>query len=121
MQLLQTGRQSVVINGHTVEALVIIRWDYEHDVDFSHWDEETKNDTIKDLEAMKTNCVYLQVEVHFHGLEGSDSLGQVFARSSEFKKDLLETVSAHDMVKEAIKDLEAKVNELAPILQGLTQ
>lgn len=119
MQVLKdaTKRMNFKINGHLVQGLVTVKYDYETDMDFSYWDDEAKKQTIKDLDAGRVAALYVQVEVHFEGLTGLDSLGQVFVRNSAFDKDLTQTVSDHAMIQTAIDDLTKQVLELAPKLQ----
>ena len=118
MQLIKAFKGQAKIEGLIKKTLVSIEVESD-DVDFSYWDEEAKNDTIKSLDKGLTECLWVKVTVRFADLahfEGSDSLGQVFVRSNVgYSKDIMQTVSIHDMVQNATDDL------VAQVLQGKSQ
>lgn len=117
----QTKKINFKINGHDVEAIVSIKFDYESDPDFSFWDEELKIETQDAIASGKTSCIYVQAEIHFEGLTGMDSLGMVFVRNSSFNKDVMQSVDDHGMIDNAKADLIAQVFSLATKLAKYTK
>lgn len=118
MQLLSAKPIDLTIEGLVKRAVVSIRYDLDHDIDFSYWDAETAKATQNDLERGRVLCLYIQVEVKFSdldGFEGVDSLGQVFVRPSSHDKDILQTVKDHGMIDNASQDL------IDRVLKGVEQ
>lgn len=119
MQHIKTIKTTASIEGLVKNVVVTIEIDHD-DCDFSYWDESLKNETIKDLDAGRVSCVWVNVRASFSELshfEGSDSLGNVFLRGSYdlAQKDLKQTVKDHAMVKNAISDL------ITNVLNGKSQ
>lgn len=109
MELVKVLKKNAKIEGLSKAVLVSIEIESD-DADFSYWDADLAKQTKIDLEANRVSCVWVRVTARFTDLahyEGQDSLGQVFVRSTHAMavKDVLQTVSIHDMVKTSIDDL----------------
>jgi hypothetical protein len=125
MQLLKgnEGRKVMVeVNGHMVEAVVSVMWDYEdtHPVsgeDFDFGDSQANDDYEARFFRGELSNVMVTVRVMAEGLEGLDHLGACHVTSRDFETDLMQLVNDHDMIGQASDELKTNIIEAASRLQ----
>lgn len=100
--------------GKELKASVIISTAYEEGApafDYGSDEENAEMQRKFDNGTLGNFCV--KVSAHFMGLEGTDYLGQVFARHDE---DILETVEDYGMIKNAVGELHNNLFDLTAAL-----
>lgn len=72
---------------------------------------------VEAVQSGGCDVVTVLVEVSLGDVTGGDSLGQVFVYSSE---DIDQTISEHHMIKEALTDLEARLDAQLSLIGGVS-
>lgn len=108
----------IKVNGHIVDAIVSIRYEYEtefpragHDFDFG--DAKDNASYERRFERGELLSLYIQVSVYAEGLEGMDSLGACHVKASDFVKDVRDVVRTNSMIGVAVEDLTKQILDAA--------
>lgn len=109
---------TIYVNGHAVEAVVSIRYEFEPEFpkagdDFDFGNAKENSDYARRFETGELSNVYIQVSVHAEGLEGMDSLGACHVVSRRFVKDVRDIVRTHGMIREAREHLTKQILDAA--------
>lgn len=106
------------VNGHAVDAVVTIRWQFEDSYpvpgdDFDFGDAKDNREYARRFETGELSNVYIQVSVYAEGLEGMDSLGACHVFNRRFVRDVRDVVRTNGMVKTACDDLTKQILDAA--------
>lgn len=101
--------ETLTFNGKNLEVNVLVEAFYDWDYDASMDDDET----IEKIENGSLTLAVIIVTASFEGVEGSDSLGGCLIGK---ERDVLEYAQDHDMVANALKELE---NNLTSLMEKL--
>ena len=97
---------------------IVIKYDYETDTpDFDYGSFEDNQKEMSRFESGELLNLYVLVEAKIGHLSGSDSLGQVFVKASNFDQDIMETIESYNMVEHAINDLMTDIERTKQLIE----
>ncbi len=100
------------LNGHKVEGVISILWDYDSspiEDQFDYGSTEANRLEVERFRMGELLSLVVSVVIRAEGLEGIDTLGQVWIKAQSWSQEIQEVVEFHEMVETALEDLKFNI------------
>lgn len=114
MDAFEKRTRTIDINGHVVEATVLVEWEYDDNVpDFDYGSPELNQAELDRFDSGELLNILVTVTAEAEGEAAGEAIGQVFVSAQTMKTDINTCVEDNGMVATACQELKTIIMDKA--------